>query len=141
MLTKMIGGHIDPSPQASTLINVNVTIQPNGDFCDKGASGKEIGPVSESIQIANSEPDGQMSPSMKVIQKPRYLQPTIRVKSERSIPEVSPKIVSEDQLIGLTKRKRGQRPKDLVNRVQMNLESFLSTDRVVRRARRPSQSS
>ena len=50
-------------------------------------------------------------------------------------------IVPEGQLIGPQKRKRAKKSKDVSKYVQMNLVPLMSTDRIVKKAGRPSKSS
>ena len=62
----------------------------------------------------------------------------------KSISMVIQEVNGSDQAISPVKRKRGQRPKDVIKHVQKSLTPYLSTGRPVRRTKvagRPSRSS
>ena len=114
---------------------------------DEGGSGEEIGPTGtlaykvpsgdntdpDCLNIPNALSTVQL-PGNEVNPPPKLVQPALSFVSE-----AHRVIVPEGQVIGPQKRKRAKKSKDVVKYVQMNLVSLTSTDRIVKKASRPSK--
>ena len=114
---------------------------------DIGGSGEEISPTGTLAYRMprgdNTDPDCLNKPNAqsivessgtKVNPPPKLVQPALSFVSE-----AHRVIVPEGQLIGPQKRKRAKKSKDVTKYVQMNLVTLTSTDRIVKKAGRPSK--
>ena len=80
--------------------------------CDSKGSGNDIGPSNDlaatSLGRPNSEPEPCHSQGSVEARRPKLVQPTISFTAViKPGDKVSPKIVTDDQIIGHLKRKRG----------------------------------